>query len=71
MAYGNFKDLPRRTATDKLLRDQAFKIPNYDVYQRELTSMACNFFNKKFVLLKKSETLATQDKSGSSVNGNM
>ena len=26
MAYGNFKDLPRRTASDKTLRDKAFNI---------------------------------------------
>ena len=35
MAYGDFKDLTRRTALDKLLRDKAFniaKIPKYDGY---------------------------------------
>ena len=35
MAYGNFKDLPRRTASDKVLLDKAFNIaknPEYDVY---------------------------------------
>ena len=35
MAYGNFKDLPRRTASDKALRDKVFKIaknPKYDGY---------------------------------------
>ena len=26
MAYGDFKDLPRRTASDKVLRDKAFNI---------------------------------------------
>ena len=26
MVYGGFKDLPRRTASDKLLRDKAFNI---------------------------------------------
>ena len=26
MAYGNFKDLARRTTSDKVLRDKAFKI---------------------------------------------
>ena len=26
MAYGNFKDLARRTASDKVLRDKGFKI---------------------------------------------
>ena len=35
MAYGDFKDLARRTASDKVLRDKAFKIaknPKYDGY---------------------------------------
>ena len=42
MAYGDFKDLKRRTASDKILRDKAFNIakyPKYDVYQRGLASM--------------------------------
>ena len=42
MAYGDFKDLPRRTASDKTLRDKAFNIAKnseYDGYQSELTSM--------------------------------
>ena len=33
MAYGDFKDLTRRTASDKILRDKAFNIaknPKYD-----------------------------------------
>ena len=35
MAYGDFKDLTRRTASDKILHDKAFNIaknPNYDRY---------------------------------------
>ena len=42
MAYGNFKDLTRRTTFDKVLRDKAFNIaknPKYDGYQRGLVSM--------------------------------
>ena len=42
MAYKNFKDLTRRTASDKELHDKAFAIaknPNYDGYQRGLTLM--------------------------------
>ena len=41
MAYGDFKDLSRRTAGDKVLRDKAFNIaknPNYDGYQRGLAN---------------------------------
>ena len=36
MAYGDFKDLNRRTAADKVLRYKAFNIaknPKYDGYQ--------------------------------------
>ena len=37
MAYQDFKDLARRTASDKVLRDKAFNIAKnskYDGYQR-------------------------------------
>ena len=50
MAYGDFKDLRKRTAADKILRDKAFniaKIPKYDEYQRGLASMVYKFFDKK------------------------
>ena len=36
MGYGDFKDLAKRTAADKVLRDKAFDIvkdPKYDGYQ--------------------------------------
>ena len=48
--YGDFKDLARRTASDKVLRDKAFNIaknPTHDGYQRGLASMVYNFFDKK------------------------
>ena len=50
IAYGDFKDLARRTASDKVLGDKAFKIaknPKYDGYQRRLASMVYKFFDKK------------------------
>ena len=50
MAYGDFKDLKRRTFSDKVLRDTAFNIaknPKYDGYQRGLASMVYKFFDKK------------------------
>ena len=50
MAYGNFTDLVKRTAADKVLRDKAFKISSdqkYDKYQRGLASMVYKFFDKK------------------------
>ena len=52
MAYGKAKDLVRKTQSDKILRDKAFKIasdPKYDGYQRGLASMVYKFFNKKLV----------------------
>ena len=50
MAYEDFKDLARRTASDKVLRDKAFNIaknPKYDGYQRGLASIVYKFFDKK------------------------
>ena len=50
MACGDLKDLKRRTASDKILRDKAFNIaknPKHDGYQRGLTSMVYKFFDKK------------------------
>ena len=50
MAYGDFKDLNRRTFADKVLRDKAFNIvkdPKYDGYQRGLASMVYKYFDKK------------------------
>ena len=49
MAYGDFKDLARRTASDKVLRDKAFNItknPKYDGYQRGLATMVYKFLIK-------------------------
>ena len=50
MANGGFKDLPKRTAADKALRDKAFNIaknPKQDGYRKELAFMVYNFFDKK------------------------
>ena len=50
MAYGKYKDLNKRTQSDKVLRNRAFKIasnPKYDGYQRGLASMVSKFFDKK------------------------
>ena len=49
MAYGDFKDLAKRTAADKVLRDKSSTIASdqiYDGYQRGLTSMVYKFFHK-------------------------
>ena len=50
MAYGDFKDLERRTASDKVLRDKTFNIaknPKYDGHQRGLASMVHKVLDKK------------------------
>ena len=50
MADGDFKDLAKRTASDKVLRDKAFNVvkqPKYDRHQIRLTSMVYKFFDKK------------------------
>ena len=50
MAYGKSKNLTRGTASDKVLRDKAFKTASdskYDGYQRELASIVYKFFDKK------------------------
>ena len=65
--YGllEFKDLKRRTASDKVLRDKAFNIAKnskYDGYQRGLASMVNNFLDKKSALLPDKSV------SGSGVN---
>ena len=50
MAYCKSKDLAKRTQSDKVLRDKAFKVasdPKYDGYQRGLASMVYKIFGKK------------------------
>ena len=50
MTYGDFKDLGKRIASDKVLKDKAFDIrknPKYNRYQRSLASMVYKFFDKK------------------------
>ena len=49
MAYGDSKDIARRTASDKVLRDKDFNIaknPKDDGYQRGLASTVYIFFDK-------------------------
>ena len=59
MAY-SLKDSVKRTQSDKVLGDKAFKIasdPKYDSYQRGLASMVYKFFDKKsFSVSKSSES---------------
>ena len=53
MAYGNFKDLTRRIASDKILRDKAFNIAknlNMMDINVDLLHWFINFLIKKFLL---------------------
>ena len=53
MDYGDFKDLAKRTTSDKVLRDKAFnfvKNSKYYEYQRGLASMVYNFLIKNLLL---------------------
>ena len=50
MPYGDFKELPRRTASDKVLRDKTFNIAKnqkYHEYQRSFASMLYKYFDKE------------------------
>ena len=50
MAYGDFKNLAKRTAADKVLIDKTFNIAKdlkYDRCQRGLVSVVYKFFDKK------------------------
>ena len=50
MAYQDFKDLAKGTASDKILRDKSFNIAKNlkcNGYQRGLAFMVYNFFDKK------------------------
>ena len=49
-AYSDSKDFVKRTQSDKIFKDRAFKSannPKYDGYQRGLASMVNKFFDKK------------------------
>ena len=53
MAYGYFRNLAKRTASDEVLRDKAFNIAKnvkYDGCKGGLASMVYKFFNKRFLL---------------------
>ena len=50
ITYDKFKDLAKRTQSDKVWREKPFEIasnPKYDRYQRGLASMVYNSFDKK------------------------
>ena len=63
MAYGDFKDLARRTAWDECLRNKAFNVAKnakYDGYQRSLASMVYKFIDIKTAKGKGIKTMSNQ-----------
>ena len=55
MVYGDFKDLTKRTTSDKILHDKAFNIaknPKCDGYQRRLALMVFKLFDKKTSIIR-------------------
>ena len=64
MAYGDFKDLTRRAASDKILHDKAFFIAinlKCDKHQRGLASMVYNFFDKTSGETAKNENISNKE----------
>ena len=54
MVYGDFKDLAKRTAADKVLRDKVFNIAKdlkHNGYERSLAAMVYKFFDKKLQIV--------------------
>ena len=64
--YWDFKDLTKRTASDKTLHDKEFDItknPKYNGYQRGFASMVYKFFAGGAAMPARSKTLTTRNKS--------
>ena len=68
MTYGDFEDLARRTASDRILHYKGFNIdknPKYDRYQRSFALMIYKFFDKKTsVKAIKNEVMSNKELAG-------
>ena len=53
MVYGDFKDKPRRTTSNKVLRDKVYNLNNLqdDRYQSRLVSRVYKCFYEKSMLM--------------------
>ena len=63
MAYADFMDLPRKTASQKISRDKAIDIaknPKHDGYQCGFASIAYRFLIETLLLTKKKELIRMQ-----------
>ena len=63
MAYGDFKDLPRGTAADKVLRDKAFNIAKNLGFQRGLLHWFIRFLIKRLLTQRKEQELNLKTKN--------
>ena len=66
MAYGDFKDLPRRTAADKILRYKAFnnaKNLKYDGSQCRFASMIYKFIDQNIQIQAKKQELVMRTRN--------
>ena len=66
MAYRDFKDLAKKTASDNVLRGKAFNLaknPKYDRYQKGLAFMLISFLKKKSALFADKSTSGSGIKS--------
>ena len=66
MAYGDSKDLPRRTLSDKALGERTFDIAKsqkYDGYQHGLASIVYDFFKKESATTRANKS-ATNKEAG-------
>ena len=74
ITYEDFKDLTRKTAYDKILRDKAFNIAKNlkdDGYQSALASIVHNVLNKKISATRgRSETLRLETLATSAMRKN-
>ena len=64
MAYGDFKDLTRRTVSDKILHDKAFNTAQnlkYNGCQRGLASIIYKFFDKKYLAVVLNMEMSDQE----------
>ena len=63
IAYGDFKDLPRRTTFDEVLRDKATNIvknPEYEYFEKISATHTCKSVVNTFGGAIKSEIMSTQ-----------
>ena len=72
--YGDFKDLARKTSSDKVLRDKALNIAKYskyDGYHRGMASMVYNYSDKKSASGSGIATLVNKSAANNEIKQNL